>query len=320
MKKLTITLITFCLSLSAFGQQTIRIDISQLDMTGFSRQDIFIRFDSFNRRLPTDEDIFTVEVKNLPTILELRTLKKRKFTSEKMFWIEQLEVPLQGSIAEKTLSISSGSPDLQIITDKIKSNFKPDPAREREMAYSKPVLVHLNRQRFFLKNDYLEKLISLAPPKVKEFWAFADLETYLKHQKAVGYNPDTKVFTHLTAINTEQNKQEVRLTGDKPILVDFSSTSCRPCLVDIPKMAAIHQEFSNQLDMLTVWNDPTYETWTRVAAQRKALIVWNSLWDKSGVIYKRFDIKVLPTYMLFDQDGKLLKTWHKPPRNIEKYL
>lgn len=307
-------------SLASFAQETtVTIDISQLDHSGFSEGCLFIRYASYSSRIPAEEETLSIKVKNLPTLIELRTLNKHKFTSQKLIWVEQANLVIEGSIKSKTISPIPFT-DLQAITDQINKNKKPDPVKEPELTFSKPYLVHLNRQRKFLKNKYLEQLVELAPESVREFWAFKSMAAFVEGQKSVGYDTDTKVFSHLTAINTSKEEHLVELSGDKLMLIDFSSSSCRPCLLDIPKMAKIHNEYSDRLDMVTMWDDATYETWTKAAAKLKEQIIWTSLWDESGIVYKRFNIKILPTYALFDKSGKLLKTWHKPPKNLSKYL
>lgn len=308
------------LSVSCFAQETVvNIDLSQLDITGFPEEKIFIKYASYSRRIPVEKKVISLKVKNLPTLIEVRTLNKHKFTTHKMIWVEQSDLVIEGSIQEKTITPVPYS-DLQTITDQISQNKKPDPVKEADLAYSQPYMVYLNRQRSFLKNKYLSQVVDKAPESVRGFWAFQSLAGYMEEQKLVGYDPDTKVFSHLTATNKAREEQRIELSGEKPILIDFSSSSCRPCLMDIPKMVAIHEEYGDRLDMLTMWDDPTYETWTKVTPKLKAQIVWNSLWDEKGVIYKRFNIKVFPTYALFDKSGKLIKTWHKPPKKIGKYL
>lgn len=320
MNRLTTLVCCLLFSLACYGQETVvNIDISRLDITGFSESDIFIRYDNRMRAIPVEQKVITLNVNNLPTIIELRTRNKRKFIPLKLLWVEQPDLVIEGSIQDKTVSPVPFT-DLQAITDQINKNREPNPEKEPELAFSKPFMVYLNSKRDFLKNKYLEQLVDLAPESIRDFWAYQSLANFMAGQKSLGYDPDTKIFSHLTALNKAQKEQEVRLTGDKPILIDFSSSSCRPCLEDIPKMVAIHDNYEDQLDMLTMWDDKTYETWTKRAAKLKSLITWNSLWDKSGVVYQRFDIKVFPTYALFDKSGKLIKTWHKPPKNLDKYL
>lgn len=319
MYRVFILVTSLFLSVTCFAQETeVNIDISQLNLTGFT-ENIYIRYDNRMIPMPVEQKVITLKVQNLPTIIELRTRNKRKFIPLKLLWVEQSDLAIEGSVQDKTVSPVPFT-DLQTVTDQIDKNKEPDPVKEPGLAFSKPFLVYLNTKRDFLKNKYIEQLVELAPESIHDFWAYQSLAKFMADQKSVGYDPDTKVFTHLTAINKAQKEQEVRLTGDKPILIDFSSTSCRPCLQDIPKMVKIHDTYSDKLDMLNMWDDKTYETWTKRSAKLKSLITWNSLWDKSGVVYQRFDIKVFPTYALFDKSGKLIKTWHKPPKNIGKYL
>ncbi|GAB5532593.1 MAG: hypothetical protein Roseis3KO_43700 [Roseivirga sp.] len=315
--KLILTCLFITLGLSA--QHKITVDIGSLDISGFEPDNVLLGNGISLKPLPAEEATMYIEVKNLPTLVTLEYFKKKRFIIHKTFWLEGNNLTISGSMADKTVSGDESNP-LQQVANQIQSNKKPNPEKEADYAYSLPYLVYLNSLKKFRENKDLEKIISLAPEKVKDFWAFNELVTFVDNQKAVGYDPSTKIFTHLTAINKAQNEQEVRLTGDKPILIDFSSSSCRPCLQDIPKMVEINEAYGDKLDMLTMWDDKTYETWTNRSVKLKSLITWNSLWDKSGAIYQRFDIKVFPTYALFDKSGKLIKTWHKPPKNIDKYL
>ncbi|MCE7990819.1 MAG: TlpA family protein disulfide reductase [Roseivirga sp.] len=317
---LRVKLILICLFIAVglSAQHKVTVDIKALDVSGFEPENVLLGFDRSIKPLPAEERTMQIEVKNLPTLITLEYFKKKKFITHKTFWLEGNSLTISGSMANKTVVGDENHP-LQKMANLIESNKKPNPEKEPEYTYSLPFLVYLNFHKTFRGNKELEKIISLAPEKVMDFWAYKEIVAFMDNQNAVGYDRSTKTFTYLTATNKEKEETAIKLTG-KPILIDFSSSSCRPCIQDIPKMVEINKTYGDKLDMLTLWDDKKYETWTKVSAKYKKLITWNSLWDEKGAIFQKFDIRVFPNYHLYGADGKLIKKWNRPPKNLDKYL
>ncbi len=318
MLRVKFMLICLFITVGLSAQHKVTVNIGSLDISGFEPDNVLLGYGSSLKALPAEKSTMQIEVENLPTLISLEYFKRNRFIRHKTFWLEGNSLTITGSMADKTVSGDENHP-LQQVANQIQSNKKPNPEKEADYTYSLPYLVYLNFQKSFRENKELEKVISLAPDKVSDFWAFKELVAFMDSQKAIGYNPQTKTLTHLTAVNKGQQEVEIKLTG-KPILIDFSSSSCRPCILDIPKMVEINKTYGDKLEMLTLWKDKKYETWISVAADYKNLITWNSLWDKSGAIFQKLDITTYPNYQLFSADGKLIKKWNRPPKNLEKYL
>lgn len=317
---LRVGLILICLFITVglSAQHKVTVDTGALDISGFEPENVLLGYEGCLQALPTEKRTMQIEVKNLPALVTLEYFRKNRFIRHKTFWLEGNSLTISGVMADKTVSGDENNP-LQQVANQIQSNKKPDPEKESDYTYSLPYLIYLNSMKSFRKNKDLEKIISLAPEKVNDFWAFKELVAFMENQKAIGYDSQTKTFTHLRAVNQDQKEVALKLAG-KPILIDFSSSSCRPCILDIPKMVEINRTYGDKLEMLTLWKDREYETWMSVASDYKKMITWNSLWDKSGAIFQKLDITTYPNYQLFSADGKLIKKWNRPPKNLAKYL
>jgi peroxiredoxin len=104
----------------------------------------------------------------------------------------------------------------------------------------------------------------------------------------------------------------VRLSdfSGKFILLDFSSSNCAPCFKAIPELAQIYDEFSNQLEIVSVWFDPNKKVWLEESKKFKDQISWVDLWEPSGEIHNTYGVDVLPYYTLINPKGEILHIWN----------
>ena len=167
----------------------------------------------------------------------------------------------------------------------------------------------MSGQKNFVKNEYYERLIANAPENIRAFWAMNNIRSYLDKQNNVGYDVKSQKFSHFVATDKSRNEIEIKANKEKYLLIDFTSSNCGYCLIGIDKIASLQQNYQEQLEIVSVWDDPSYDVWVNAAKKQKDKISWTNLWDESGGIFKAFNIKVFPTYLLVDSSGKVVKRW-----------
>ena len=89
----------------------------------------------------------------------------------------------------------------------------------------------------------------------------------------------------------------------KVVLLDFFSLLCGPCIDEIPHLKVVHEEFGEDLIIISISVDPYYDTVERLQQLRQEHgIDWIITRDTIG-IYNTYDIQLIPTLVIIDQEG-----------------
>jgi thioredoxin-related protein len=294
---------------------TINVDLQNLT----NKESLYISNNIQLLKVP-DNGIVDLPVENLPTFIELATIsKKGKIKIHKLVWIETTRVSIKGSLLLPEDIVISPLANEQELTDKILLNLKKID-QFPELLTSKSYLVYLTSKLKFKDKDYLQRIVNSVPEETKPFWATKKIEQYLTEVNSVGFNQGTKEFKYLIAKNKENKDQEFKQNRDKLLILDFGTSGCLPCIKDIKELRELNDNYSSQIEIVSIWGDKTQEIWFNVASKQKEKINWTSLRDDSGAIFKAFDINVYPTYMVFDTSGKLIKTFKGSSGSLKKFI
>lgn len=132
-----------------------------------------------------------------------------------------------------------------------------------------------------------EITVNLFPPVVvKEGDEMADTELY---------DLDGKIH-HLTDFK------------GKYILLDFWSSGCGPCIMALPEMKEIQEQYKECLTVISLSSD-TKSRWK--AASAKHEMTWQNLSDlkQSAGLYAKYGVNGIPNYVLISPEGKIMKMW-----------
>ncbi len=92
------------------------------------------------------------------------------------------------------------------------------------------------------------------------------------------------------------------------VYVDFWASWCGPCRQSMPLYESLFQEFAGQrLQILAINLDEFREDADGFLARHP--VSYTVLWDPEGKTPGEWNIKVMPSSFLLDEDGKLLKAW-----------
>lgn len=89
----------------------------------------------------------------------------------------------------------------------------------------------------------------------------------------------------------------------KPLLIEVFASWCGTCQRSAPTLADAHQKYGDQLEFLGVSMDDTVEAAAR--AKQRWHIPYAVAHDDRGVFARAYKIRVLPTFVLLDQDGRI---------------
>ncbi|MGB6035199.1 MAG: TlpA disulfide reductase family protein [Cryomorphaceae bacterium] len=293
----------------------VTIDASQLE----GKASIFISESGISQRIP-ETGRLTLEVDNLPTILELNSINKGKINTLISIWLTGESLAIEGAIEENKFSVSpaeSGRVLTMAPEDEWKDFFKGD----NQANPSPQLLVWLTNMIKFQKTEDLQKVVDRIGEENQRLWASDEIRTFLAEMKNVGYDSENGTFQSLSASDKNGETVEYKRPENKYLLIDFSSSGCRPCLADIDKLVQLQKDFESKLEILSVWDDPKLEAWLSIGKTQKDKITWTSLRDDSRAVFKTFEVDVYPTYLLIDPQGEVVKRWKGSGIDkVRKYL
>ena len=110
-----------------------------------------------------------------------------------------------------------------------------------------------------------------------------------------------------------QQTSQAALQG-KVVLVNFWATSCTGCMAEMPKLVETHKKYADQgfetVAVAMSYDPPNYVS----AYTEKAQLPFFVALDTDGSIAKAFgDIKLTPTTVLIDKQGKVVQRYLGEP-------
>jgi len=176
--------------------------------------------------------------------------------------------------------------------------------------------------------------IEVSPIYFKKYKHYSNDKSYRKvvlrvraQQRAIDKRTNENKSNRLLAAgrNKIYNLETVLSTyKGKYVLLDFWATWCTPCRKELPYWNELIKQYANdQIVFLSISLDKEIQVWQKtIIAQgfetSLHYLLLNS--DKSSFV-KQFNIDIIPRYLLFDKEGKLINDDAPHPNNSElRYL
>jgi peroxiredoxin len=107
--------------------------------------------------------------------------------------------------------------------------------------------------------------------------------------------------------------------GKKPVLLVFWATWCPRCNDEVPVINRMHREppTSEKVQILALDFMESEKKVNAFIAKKK--VAYPVLLDRRGKVARKYKVVGIPTYILFDRDGKVVFRDHDLPE-IGKYL
>jgi len=307
MRSLLILALLF--SFSSFAQTTLN-----LEMEGETSGNKFLRvyhgddgFDLWGK----EKYKFTHENEQKgPKKLELIYISNGgKVLGWETFWIEDSEYNLTGKVSESaSWNISPAHPFTQI-ANSIKQSAGQD--RKDLILENLSTLIGLDQLNAYKSEFSDEELIAaldIVPENLKAEWEYDEIKTYL----TLNQSARAKIGAIAPDFSLESKSGEQFVLSEqkgKYVLLEFSYTGCRGCILALPELKKLHNELGNQVQIVSLWRDRTRETWLNSQAEHKNQITWANVWDPYAFAASLFEVKIWPTYVLIDPDGKVKSIW-----------
>ena len=105
--------------------------------------------------------------------------------------------------------------------------------------------------------------------------------------------------------NNEGNQVSVIGTENKSKLIALFSSNCAYSIKSISLLEEIAELNNNKIEMITIWADPSKETFLNVQQDEKEKITWTNLWDEYGFASTYLNNSLVPTFYVIGANGVL---------------
>ena len=121
----------------------------------------------------------------------------------------------------------------------------------------------------------------------------------------LGMGSDVTNFKLLNLRN--QQVELARLLKDGPVLLDFWSTWCKPCIKAFPKLNALHKKYGEKGLTVVGINEDGARSQSKVKPFVRSLrIKFPILIDNNNEVMRRLQVQSLPTTILIAPDGMVV--------------
>ncbi|WP_338228679.1 TlpA family protein disulfide reductase [Algoriphagus taiwanensis] len=154
-------------------------------------------------------------------------------------------------------------------------------------------------------DEELRSALNLIP---SDSWYHGEIGTYL----TLNESTRAKIGEPAPDFSLESKSGEMFQLSEqkgKYTLLEFSYTGCPYCFLAIPELRKFHDEMGDQIQVVSLWKDQTKKIWLESQSDHKSQITWTNVWDPNGLSSSLFDIKIWPSYVLIDPEGKVKSIW-----------
>ena len=125
----------------------------------------------------------------------------------------------------------------------------------------------------------------------------------------------------LTLVDLDGKKVRLdQLAEDKPLLLYFWATWCKPCRKTQPKVATLAKKFKDRVKVVGI-NVGGLDSPKHIKKYRsRHRITYTMLIDHNDEAVKAYSVSAIPVVILVDETGKILFRDNEPPANLEKFL
>lgn len=239
------------------------------------------------------------------------------FSSYIKFWAENTEIQIVGDKSDFKKSKIIGSP-LQTVKQALKdeNNRKNKLSLIKQNLDKQPAIGELYWLVYGKKIpiDTVEAFYKLIPEDMRSY----DFARKLNNMILASDMPELKVgskYIDFDAFDPENNNYKLSELLDRHVLIEFGSSACGPCIMAIPEMRDIHNQYGDKIRILSFSMDSREKSWRdgiKRMKEMKGEMPWLHLWDGEGdygLVNAQYKVEGLPTFYLISPEGDIVEKW-----------
>lgn len=292
------------------------VNISGKILNPEQSEGIYLRTQVLKRVKVLDDHTYSIEL-DVPVLpvkiafsgIDRKTGKITDVTPD--LWIESNHVQIDLDVSGKNNYIITPKTAYQELSEEIEYAGR----KERKILIaahrnSFPALYFLYRDYYFGENkdlSFLEEIVAGLSQDYKESQYGKRLNAFLQAKKSgpvkIG---DTLAPVELPDAALRPTKLIER--NGKTKIICYTATGCSYSASSLSFLAELATKTdSGNYEVITIWEDESYEIWQNDKPEMKRFINWTNVWDHYQFVRAYLEIDTTPTFFIVDQNGVLLK-------------
>lgn len=309
MKKLFLTL-AFCLSIyQVQAQRTVNFS-GQIKNTNPAEL-IYLGLDGFLLPLRILENgTFSVngDIQQTPSFVYFAKITKRGKIEQQtpLIWFESdsLEVTLDWS--EKSFQIQvlmpfqSTSEKIENLKGKSQIDFilkNPNNIPSLYFANKNKENISISDLEIFSQGVSEENKKTIHYKRIENYVSAKKLKVLKKGQKVEDFKLPNKDGKQVSVINGSNKKR----------IISLFSSGCLFSVASINLLEQLSELNNDKIELITIWEDPTKETWLNAHQDKKEKITWTNLWDEFGFASTYLNRTMWPIFYVINEEGQLIE-------------
>jgi len=307
MKKI---LLTLTLGLILYQTQAQKaVNFSGQISNANSNELIYLGLDGFLAPLKILEDgTFTVDVatQQTPSFFYFANLSKKGKIEQQtpLIWFKKDSIEVNFDWSNKPLQIQ-GLMSFQSISEKIEAlKGKEQINFILNNPNNIPSLYFANKHKEKISISDLETLLqevneeyknSIQLRRIQSYVSAKRLKTLKKGEKVKDFKLPDKDGNQISVINRSNKKH----------LIAIFSSGCSFSIASISLIEELAELNNNKIEMTTIWDDKSKDTWLNTHQDKKSKITWTNLWDEYGFASTYLNRTMWPVFYVINEDGEL---------------
>ena len=105
--------------------------------------------------------------------------------------------------------------------------------------------------------------------------------------------------------NKKNELVDVIYGKNKPQLIGLLSSGCAYSIVSLNLLKQLSELNDDSIEIVTIWDDKSKNTWLNSHQDEKSNITWTNLWDEFGFAKTYLNRKIWPTFYIINKNGEL---------------
>jgi thiol-disulfide isomerase/thioredoxin len=307
MKNLLFSII-FCISIHQVqAQKTINVS-GQIENSN-SAELIYLGFDGDLTRLNlSSSGAFSVDasIQQNPSFFYFANISKQGKIQQKtpLIWFEKDSLKIILDWSNKSfqmqglMSFQPTSEKMEALSEKEQIDFALNNPN------SIPGLYFVNKNKEKISIPDLEKISqevnnefknSIDLKRIEYYVTAKKRKTLIKGNTVEDFKLPDKDGELVSVINTSNKKK----------LIGFFSSGCSYSIASISLLEQLANLNNNKIEMITIWDDQTKDTWLNDNQEKKSKITWTNLWDEYGFATTYLNRTMWPIFYVINEDGEL---------------
>ena len=123
----------------------------------------------------------------------------------------------------------------------------------------------------------------------------------LQNTNAIGSDVDIDFTTF------DRSTSNFATYAGTPLVVNFFSRTCAPCVTEMPKFEAVFQAFDGAVAFVGISTDARFDDAELIVEQTG--VTYDLGWDPNADVFERFGGFAMPTTVFVDATGVVRETW-----------